>query len=90
MPFIRHKTCYLYKNIQRENDNRIENWRFGSTHTVWQQNCLGSKRGWKEKNIASSLLEYEVLKPSDFLHSDIINYIVVTVGKGMMFLGESC
>lgn len=29
-----------------------------------------------------------MLKPSDFLHSDIINYIVVRVAKGMMSLGE--
>lgn len=29
-----------------------------------------------------------MLKPSDFLHGDVINYIVVTVAKGLMFLGE--
>lgn len=52
------------------------------------QNYLGSRKDRKEENAALSLSEYEVLKPSDFLHRDVINYTVVTVAKGLMFLGE--
>ena len=56
-------------------------------HTLYDsKTVLGAKKGWKEKNTALSLLQYEVLKPSDFLRGDITNYIVVTVAKGMMSL----
>lgn len=55
---------------------------------------MTAKLSWEQKMVerktASSLLEYEVLKPSDFLHTDIRNYVVTTVAKGMMFSGYSC
>lgn len=86
MPFVKHKSCSLYKNLLRENVHRIESCRFGSTHTI-SKITLGAEK-IEEENAALSILEYKVLKPSDFLHRGLTNYIFVTVAKGLMLLGE--